>query len=43
MQINRRDFNYGLALSLGSLPLLRFPFQQQQFRINSERIMAFGI
>jgi len=40
MQINRRDFNYGLALSLGSLPLLRFPFQQQQFRINSERIMA---
>ena len=33
MHINRRDFNYGLLLSLGSLPLVRFPFQPQ-LRVN---------
>jgi N-carbamoyl-L-amino-acid hydrolase len=38
MQINRRDFNYGLALSLGSFPFLRFPIQQLM-RVNGERIM----
>jgi N-carbamoyl-L-amino-acid hydrolase len=38
MQINRRDFNYGLLLGLSSLPLLRFPFQPQ-LRINGQRIM----
>ena len=38
MQINRRDFNYGLALSLGSLPFVRFPFQQLM-RVNGERLM----
>lgn len=41
MPVNRRDFNYGLALSLGSLPLLRFPFQHphHQLRVNGERLM----
>jgi N-carbamoyl-L-amino-acid hydrolase len=40
MPVNRRDFNYGLALSLGSLPLLRFPFQHpHQLRLNGDRLM----
>jgi N-carbamoyl-L-amino-acid hydrolase len=38
MQINRRDFNYGLAFSLGSLPFLRLPVQKQ-LRVNGQRIM----
>lgn len=38
MHINRRDFNYGLLLSLSSLPLLRFRFQPQ-LRVNGQRIM----
>jgi len=37
MQINRREFTYGLALSLGALPLLRFP-SQPQLRINGQRL-----
>jgi N-carbamoyl-L-amino-acid hydrolase len=42
MQIKRRDFNFGLALSLGSLPLFRFPLQtpQQLLRVNADRIMT---
>jgi N-carbamoyl-L-amino-acid hydrolase len=42
MQINRRNFNFGLALSLGSLPLFRFPLQtpQQLLRVNADRIMT---
>ena len=39
MQMNRRTFNYGLALSLGSFPLLRFPFQHQLLRVNGQRLM----
>ena len=39
MPINRRQFNYGLALSLGALPLYRFPFQPQ-LRVNAERLMT---
>jgi beta-ureidopropionase / N-carbamoyl-L-amino-acid hydrolase len=40
MQINRRDFNYGLALSVGSLPLFRrFP-PQKQLRVNVQRLMS---
>ena len=41
MQINRRDFNYGLALSLGSWPLFRFPFQEPHLllRVKGDRIM----
>jgi N-carbamoyl-L-amino-acid hydrolase len=39
MPISRRDFNYGLALSLGSLPLFhRFPLQDG-LRVNSQRLM----
>ena len=39
MQISRRHFNHGLALSLGSLPLFRrFPLQKQ-LRVNGHRIM----
>jgi N-carbamoyl-L-amino-acid hydrolase len=39
MPISRRDFNYGLALSLGSLPLFhRFP-PQDGLRVNSQRLM----
>src|ERR1700754_3424026 len=37
MQINRREFAYGLALSVGALSL-RFPFQKQ-VRVNGQRIM----
>jgi beta-ureidopropionase / N-carbamoyl-L-amino-acid hydrolase len=44
MQINRRQFNYGLALSVGSLSLGRFVFHrgfalQSQVRVNQQRIM----
>jgi N-carbamoyl-L-amino-acid hydrolase len=39
MQINRRDFNYSLALGLGSLPLLRLPLQQPPLRVNGQRLM----
>jgi beta-ureidopropionase / N-carbamoyl-L-amino-acid hydrolase len=39
MPINRREFTYGVALSLGALPLYRFPFQPQ-LRVNSERLMT---
>jgi N-carbamoyl-L-amino-acid hydrolase len=37
VKINRRDFNYGLALSLGVLPL-GFP-SQQPLRVNGRRVM----
>lgn len=39
MQISRRHFNYGLALSLGSLPLLRPVGTQDGLRVNGQRIM----
>src|SRR5215467_5651757 len=44
MQISRRQFNHALMFSLGSLPLLRFP-AQQQLRVNGQRIMdhIFGL
>lgn len=35
--LNRREFTYGLALSVGALSL-RFPFQKQM-RVNGQRIM----
>lgn len=38
MQISRREFNYGLVLSLGSLSLGRLPLQPQ-LRVNGQRIM----
>jgi len=38
MNINRRQFNYGLVLSAGSLVLARFP-AQTAIRINGKRIM----
>lgn len=38
MPINRREFTYSLALSLGALPLYRFP-SQQQMRVNGQRLM----
>ncbi|HEX5890133.1 MAG TPA: M20 family metallo-hydrolase [Pyrinomonadaceae bacterium] len=38
MPINRREFTYGLALSLGALPLYRFP-SQLQMRVNGQRLM----
>jgi len=38
MKLNRRDFNYGLALSLGLLPFHRFP-TQKQLRVNGQRLM----
>ena len=37
VKINRREFNYGLAVSVGMLPLLSF--QQAQLRVNGQRIM----
>lgn len=37
MHINRREFTYSLALSVGALSL-RFPFQKQ-LRVNGQRIM----
>ncbi|HSE17003.1 MAG TPA: M20 family metallo-hydrolase [Pyrinomonadaceae bacterium] len=37
MNINRRQFNYGLVLSLGTLALHRF--QSQPVRVNGKRIM----
>ena len=37
MPINRREFTYSLALSLGALPLYRFPFQSQ-LRVNGQRL-----
>jgi hypothetical protein len=50
MQINRRQFNYGLALSLGSVSLGHFAIKSQlrgqsQLRTNQQRIMAhiFGL
>ncbi len=43
VKINRREFNYGLALSLGALPL-EFPSlafaEQSSLRVNGERVMA---
>src|SRR5690349_5240472 len=39
MQINRRDFNLGLALSLGLLPFRRFA-TQKQLRVNGQRLMV---
>ncbi|HSK65218.1 MAG TPA: M20 family metallo-hydrolase, partial [Pyrinomonadaceae bacterium] len=39
MKINRREFSYGLALSLGAAPLMRFSGQGQQLRVNGQRIM----
>ena len=36
--INRREFTYGLALSVGALSIERFPFQTQ-LRVNQQRIM----
>lgn len=38
MKISRRQFNYGLALSLGTLPFRRLPLQSQ-LRVNGKRIM----
>lgn len=38
MNINRRQFTWVLALSLGSLSFRRFP-SQSQLRVNAERIM----
>ncbi|HEY0764865.1 MAG TPA: M20 family metallo-hydrolase [Pyrinomonadaceae bacterium] len=38
MNINRREFNYGLVLSAGSLVLARFP-SQPAIRVNGKRIM----
>ena len=38
MKINRRQFNYGLAVSLGTLPLHSFP-SQSTLRVNGKRIM----
>jgi hypothetical protein len=38
MKISRRQFNYGLAVSLGTLPFPRLPLQSQ-LRINGKRIM----
>ena len=38
MNINRREFNYGLVLSAGSLVLARFP-SQTAIRVNGKRIM----
>ena len=39
MQISRREFNYGLALSLGWWPLFHRFALQKQLRVNSQRIM----
>src|SRR6185295_4534586 len=36
--INRREFNYGLAMSVGSLALRRFS-AQTTLRVNGKRIM----
>jgi len=38
MNINRREFNYGLIISVGSLTLRRFP-AQTTLRVNGKRIM----
>ena len=38
MNINRREFNYGLVISVGSLALRRFP-SQSTIRVNGKRIM----
>ena len=38
MNINRREFNYGLIISVGSLALPRFP-TQKTIRVNGKRIM----
>jgi hypothetical protein len=38
MKINRRQFNYGLVVSLGSLPFVRLPLHPQ-LRVNQKRIM----
>ncbi|HEV8204649.1 MAG TPA: M20 family metallo-hydrolase [Pyrinomonadaceae bacterium] len=38
MNINRREFNYGLIISVGSLALRRFP-AQTTLRVNGKRIM----
>src|ERR1041384_7520479 len=38
MNISRREFNYGLVISIGSLALRRFP-TQTTIRVNGKRIM----
>jgi len=38
MNINRREFNYGLVLSVGSLAFRRFP-EQTTLRVNGKRII----
>src|SRR6185295_7364983 len=38
MNINRREFNYGLIISVGSLAIPRFP-AQKTIRVNGKRIM----
>ncbi len=38
MNINRREFNYGLVISVGSFALRRFP-AQSTMRVNGKRIM----
>ena len=38
MNINRREFNYGLVISVGSLAFHRFP-TQTSMRVNGKRIM----
>ncbi len=40
VKINRREFNYALALSLGAVPLLRFPQGQEKLRVNGDRVNA---
>ena len=38
MRLNRRQFNYGLIVGLGTLPFYRFP-SQPALRVNGKRIM----
>jgi N-carbamoyl-L-amino-acid hydrolase len=38
MKVNRREFTYGFGLSVGMLPLMRFP-GQERLRVNGERVM----
>src|SRR5688500_808876 len=42
MQINRRDFNYGLALSLGWLQFSRLPLHEQQLRSDVQTLRVKG-
>jgi N-carbamoyl-L-amino-acid hydrolase len=42
MKINRRDFNYGLALTLGSLQFSRLPLHEQQLRGDVQTLRVNG-